>query len=76
MENNNGRVTLALLKQEVDAIKTKQEKHDKIIFGEHGILTNHIPHIQQSIVSLKTRMSVLTAVNIAAIVLGVLATKL
>ncbi len=38
--------------------------------------TNDLPHIQNSITSMKTRINILTAVNIGAIVLAVVVTKL
>lgn len=40
------------------------------------LLTNDLPHLHEAIISLKTRVSVLTAVNIGAIIGGVLISKL
>ena len=40
------------------------------------IRTNDLPHIQNSIASMKTRINILTAVNIGAIVLAIIVTKL
>ncbi len=40
------------------------------------IRTNDLPHIQNSITSMKTRINILTAVNIGAILLAVAVTKL
>ena len=39
------------------------------------LLINDIPHLQQSISSLKVRMDVLTVVNVGAIILGVIINK-
>ena len=40
------------------------------------LLENDLPHINEAIISLKTRMNVLTAMNIGAIIIGILATRL
>ena len=40
------------------------------------ILTNHLPHLAQDNVALKTRMNLLTAINIGGIIMGVVAAKL
>ena len=39
------------------------------------ILENHLPHLQEELSSLKTRINVLTAFNVGAIVLGLLLNK-
>jgi hypothetical protein len=39
------------------------------------VLQNHLPHIQEQVSSLKTRIDVLTVVNIGAIVLAMLINK-
>ena len=39
------------------------------------IRTNDLPHIQSSLTSMKTRINILTAVNIGAILLAVVVTK-
>lgn len=36
------------------------------------ILVNHLPHMQEELTSLKTRITVLTAVNIGAITFGII----
>jgi len=54
------------LKKDIDALKNDVEL----------ILTNHLPHIKEDIISLKTRVTLATAANIGAITLGVIATKL
>jgi len=40
-----------------------------------SLMENHIPHIQKEIIELKTRIDVLTAVNISAIILATLINK-
>jgi peptidoglycan hydrolase CwlO-like protein len=39
------------------------------------LLENHIPHLQEEVTSLKTRITVLTAINIGAIILGLIFAK-
>jgi len=64
---NNG-----TLKYRVGQLETKVDKMDDKI---DKILTNHLPHIENELIMMKTRINVLTAVNIGAIILGGLATK-
>ena len=39
------------------------------------IMENHLPHINVKIVELKTRMNVVTMINVSAIILGILLVK-
>ena len=39
------------------------------------ILENHLPHIQQELVSLKTRITIATSINVAAITLALILNK-
>ena len=39
------------------------------------ILENHLPHLKLDIEALKTRVNVATAINVSAIILGVLIAK-
>ena len=39
------------------------------------LMQNHIPHLDSELQSLKTRINVMTAVNIGAIVMGILIAK-
>ena len=39
------------------------------------LLENHIPHLQTEVASLKTRITVLTAINMGAIILGLIFAK-
>lgn len=40
------------------------------------IRTNHLPHIQAQLEGLSTRIMVLTGVNLAAIIIGIIASRL
>lgn len=40
------------------------------------VLTNHLPHLKEDIISLKTRINIMTGVNIIGIILGLIAAKL
>ena len=66
MENNTVAYRVGQLEKNYDNLDIKMEK----------LMTNDIPNLQQSMASLKTRMDVLTAVNIAAIVIGIVVSKL
>jgi hypothetical protein len=39
------------------------------------ILTNHLPHLEEALHSLKTRVDVFTLLNVGAIIIGVLISK-
>ena len=58
--------TVALLNQRL----TQLEKNsDKIDVKVDKMLTNHLPHIEAEIISMKTRINILTSVNIGAIII-------
>lgn len=40
------------------------------------IRTNHLPHMQSQLEGLSTRIMVLTGVNLAAIIIGIIASRL
>jgi hypothetical protein len=40
------------------------------------ILTNHLPHLKEDIISLKTQVKLATAINIGAIILGLVASRM
>ena len=67
MTKSNG--TLSWRVGELEAGYTKLDGKIDII------LQNHLPHLHEEISSLKTRISVLTAVNVGAIIIGILITK-
>ncbi len=62
-----------MLTYRVDQLELNYGKLDKKI---DTLLTNDIPHIQKELEALKTRMSVLTTVNIAAIIFGVIVSRI
>ena len=65
----NGNTTLTwritLLEKRVDGLDKKVDE----------ILQNHLPHLQESISSLKTRINVQTTIQVGAIILGALILK-
>ena len=63
----NGTLTYKVgeLKKDVVKLDTKME----------AIMENHLPHIEKELASLKTRIEVLTAVNIGAIILATIINK-
>jgi len=65
-KNNTLTYRVGQLEKQVDKLDTSVDK----------LLTNELPHLYQEIISLKTRINVLTAVNIGSIILGLIASKL
>ncbi len=67
MTRNNSTLAYRVgqLEKETDGLNTKMDT----------LLTNHLPHLEQSILEVKTRVNVLTAVNIGAVILGVIVSK-
>ncbi len=55
------------LRYRVEQLEKRQEKMDTLVYQ---VMTNHIPHIEQSLISMDTKIKVLTAVNIGAIILA------
>ena len=53
------------LKCDVDTLRADVRK----------ILENHLPHLSEELASLKTRMNVLTFVNVGAIIIGIILAK-
>jgi len=53
------------LKCDVDTLRVDVRK----------ILENHLPHLSEELASLKTRMNVLTFVNVGAIIIGIILAK-
>lgn len=39
------------------------------------ILENHLPHLHEEIATLKTRINVMTAINLGAIIIGIILSK-
>lgn len=69
MENSNGNNTI---KWRVSQLEKSQEAIDNKL---DKILTNDLPHLHEAVSSLKTRISVLTAVNVGAILLALVVSK-
>ena len=61
------------LSYRVGQLEKKVEKLDGKL---DKIMTNHLPHIEAELIMMKTRINVLTAVNVSAIVGGVIITRL
>ena len=61
------------LSYRVEQLERNYEKLDGKI---DTLLTNDIPHLQQSMGSLKTRMDVLTVVNVGAIIFAIIINKI
>ena len=70
IEWNNGNGTTAYRLDQLE------RNYDRLDTKMSLILENHLPHIQEDIVALKTRITVLTAFNIGAIIIGVAMNKL
>lgn len=66
MTKNNISYRVSQLEKNYDSLDKKIEK----------LMVNDIPHLQQTMGSLKTRMDVLTAVNVAAIIIGLIISKM
>ena len=64
-QNNTLTYRVAELEKEVEKYCLKMD----------DILENHLPHIKQEIVSLKTRITVLSALNIGAVIFYALLSK-
>ena len=67
MTKNNNTLTWRVLQLE----KSLDEVDSKV----EDILTNHLPHLTRKVDSLKTRVSVATAINVGAIMVGLLLAK-
>ena len=67
MAKNGNTITwrIGQLEKQVEELDDKVEK----------LMTNHIPHLHEELSSLKTRVSLATALNIGAVIVGVLIAK-
>ena len=68
MNKTNGNLTQYKVQELQEDVKALQNDVTKI-------MTNHIPHLSEDIISLKTRIMVLTAINIGAIILGIVVAR-
>lgn len=60
---------VALLAQKVKILERNYSQLDRKI---DSILTNHLPHIDKKLVGLETRINVMTAINVGAILIGII----
>jgi len=65
MKNNTINWRVSQLEANYDNLSTKIDQ----------IRTNELPHIEQSMASMKTRINVLTTINVAAIVIALILAK-
>ena len=49
---------------------------DEVDSKVEDILANHLPHLTRKVDSLKTRVSVATTINVGAIIVGLLLTRI
>jgi len=52
-----------------------EKNYDKMDNKIDLLLQNHIPHIQTELVAMKTRITVTAAINIGAVITGILLNK-
>ena len=53
-----------------------EKKYDQLDEKLDEILQNHLPHILSEQMAMKTRMYVLTSVNVAAVIIAMIVSKL
>lgn len=66
-------------KQETNAmyrIEQLEKNYEQLDGKIDLLLSNHLPHLQEAISTLKMKINMFTAINIGAIILGIIATKL
>lgn len=68
MSNNSINLEYRVTQLETDVGTVAQEMYT--------LRTNDLPHIMQELITVKTTMGVLSAVNVAAIILAVVATRM
>jgi hypothetical protein len=56
-------------------VEQLEKKYDSLDNKLDKIMTNHLPHIELELVKFGTKQKVYTALNIGAIIVGILATK-
>jgi len=61
MQNNTLSYRVGQLEKQVDEVESRIDE----------IRTNHLPHLTEEITSLKTRINVLSVINIGAIIAGI-----
>jgi len=66
MKSNNLSYRVIQLEKQCEKIDGNLEK----------LMTNDLPHLREDIITLTTRVNVLTAVNIGAVILGIIVSKI
>lgn len=61
------------VKYRVEQLEKNYEELDKKITV---LMENHLPHLNEQMITLQTRITILTGLNLMAIILGVIASKL
>ena len=69
MKNNNGGKSDFRLKTLEERVEKIEEKLDKI-------MENHLPHLELKLEKINTKLNILTAVNVGAIIIAILVNKL
>jgi chaperonin cofactor prefoldin len=65
-KNNTLEYRVAQLEKNYDRLDTKLS----------AIMENHLPHLEQKMERITTKINVLTAVNIGAVILGIVVSKI
>lgn len=61
------------LNYRVDQLEKNNEKIDNKL---DVILTNHLPHLHEELISVQTKINIMTAINIGGIILGIIVSKI
>ena len=67
------KIDIAVLDQRVAQLEDNMRDMSGNVFK---IMTNHLPHIQGELASLRSTVGVATAINIGAIILGLVVSKM
>lgn len=64
-ENDNALYRIGQLEKNYESLNAKIEL----------MMTNHLPHIKEDMIGLKTRINLMTAINIGGIILGIIVAR-
>lgn len=53
-----------------------EKNYDRIADKLDKLLTNDMPHLHEEIISLETKINIMTAINIGGIIIGIIVSKL
>ncbi len=62
-----------LTKYRIDQV---EKKVDELSANVELIMNNHLAHIKEDLIGLKTRVNLMTAINIGGIILGIVLAKI